>query len=72
MLEAIKCAIEARFQTLANDGRAFVDKVEEIVGLGNAAKELTDLESRVTSIITDAEATGEQKVEQILHAVGKL
>ncbi|AOI92534.1 hypothetical protein [Burkholderia pseudomultivorans] len=72
MLEAIKSAIEARFQALANDGRAFVDKVEEIVGLGNTAKELTDLEARVTSIVTDAEATAEQKVEQILHAVGKL
>jgi hypothetical protein len=30
------------------------------------------LESRVTSIVNDAEATTEQKVEQILHAVGKL
>ncbi|HEM7879078.1 TPA: hypothetical protein U2L31_005504 [Burkholderia contaminans] len=72
MLESIKSAIEARFQALANDGRAFVDKVEEIVGLSNAAKELTDLESRMTSIVTDAEATAEQKVEQILRAVGKL
>ncbi|AIO75206.1 hypothetical protein [Burkholderia multivorans] len=72
MLEAIKSAIEARFQALANDGRAFVDKVEEIVGLGNAAKELTDLEARVTAIVTDTGATAEQKVEQILHAVGKL
>ncbi|MBU9373404.1 hypothetical protein KTE28_03535 [Burkholderia multivorans] len=72
MLEAIKSAIEARFQALANDGRAFVDKVEEIVGLGNAATELTDLEARVTAIVTDTEATAEQKVEQILHAVGKL
>ncbi|HDR9098869.1 TPA: hypothetical protein QDB15_002090 [Burkholderia vietnamiensis] len=72
MLESIKSAIEARFQALANDGRAFVDKVEEIVGLGNAAKELTDLESNLTSIVTDVLATPEQKVEQILHAVGKL
>ncbi|HHX4053944.1 MAG: hypothetical protein ACN6QT_36465 [Burkholderia contaminans] len=72
MLESIKSAIEARFQALANDGRAFVDKVEEIVGLGNAAKELSDLESRMTSIVTDTEATAEQKVEQILRAVGKL
>jgi hypothetical protein len=72
MLESIKSAVEARFQALANDGRAFVDKVEEIVGLGNAAKELGDLESRVTTIVNDAEATAEQKVEQILRAVGKL
>ncbi|MGK8202888.1 hypothetical protein ACRS8P_29295 [Burkholderia cenocepacia] len=72
MLESIKSAIEARFQALANDGRAFVDKVEEVVGLGNAAKELTDLEARVTAIVSDAEATAEQKVEQILRAVGKL
>ncbi|KVF31761.1 hypothetical protein WJ08_13815 [Burkholderia vietnamiensis] len=72
MLESIKSAIEARFQALANDGRAFVDKVEEIIGLGNAAKELADLESRVTLIVNDAEATAEQKVEQILHTVGKL
>ncbi|VWB67287.1 hypothetical protein [Burkholderia lata] len=72
MLESIKSAIEARFQALANDGRAFVDKVEEIVGLGNAAKELTDLESGLTSIVNDVLATPEQKVEQILHAVGKL
>ncbi|WP_146126331.1 hypothetical protein [Burkholderia multivorans] len=72
MLESIKSAIEARFQALANDGRAFVDKVEEIVGLGSAAKELANLESRVTTIVNDAEATAEQKVEQILHAVGKL
>ena len=72
MLEAIKSAIEAKFQALANDGRAFVDKVEEVVGLGNAAKELADLEGRVTSIINDTEVNAEQKVEQILHAVGKL
>ncbi|WP_175845337.1 hypothetical protein [Burkholderia arboris] len=72
MLESIKSAIEARFQALANDGRAFVDKVEEIVGLGNTAKELTDLESRMTTIVNDTEATAEQKVELILHAVGKL
>ncbi|HDR9236378.1 TPA: hypothetical protein QDB43_000051 [Burkholderia vietnamiensis] len=72
MLESIKSAIEARFQALANDGRAFVDKVEEIIGLGNAAKELADLESRVTLIVNDAEAPAEQKVEQILHTVGKL
>ncbi|WP_193098023.1 hypothetical protein [Burkholderia sp. Z1] len=72
MLEAIKSAIEAKFQALANDGRAFVDKVEEIVGLGNAAKELTDLEGHVAAIVNDTEATAEQKVEQILRAVGKL
>ncbi|WP_175725450.1 hypothetical protein [Burkholderia ambifaria] len=72
MLESIKSAIEARFQALANDGRAFVDKVEEIVGLGNAAKELADLEVSVTTIVTDVVATPEEKVAQILHAVGKL
>ncbi|MCA8382535.1 hypothetical protein LGN22_26880 [Burkholderia cenocepacia] len=72
MLEAIKSAIEAKFQALANDGRAFVDKVEEIVGLGNAAKELTDLESRVGAIVADVLASPEEKVEQILRAVGKL
>ncbi|MGR3910018.1 hypothetical protein Q3A80_23535 [Burkholderia sp. SR8] len=72
MLESIKSAIEARFQALASDGRAFVDKVEEIVGLGNAANELSDLESRVTTIVNDSEATAEQKVEQILRTVGKL
>ncbi|MCA8203204.1 hypothetical protein LGM71_19310 [Burkholderia sp. AU33545] len=72
MLESIKSAIEARFQALANDGRAFVDKVEEIVGLGNAAKELADLEASVTTIVSGDNLTVEQKVEQILHAVGKL
>ncbi|QTD88880.1 hypothetical protein [Burkholderia anthina] len=72
MLEAIKSAIEAKFQALANDGRAFVDKVEEIVGLGNTAKELTDLEASVTSIVGADNLTIEQRVEQILHAVGKL
>ncbi|KVT62170.1 hypothetical protein [Burkholderia ubonensis] len=72
MLDSIKSAIEARFQAIANDGRAFVDKVEEVVGLGNAAKELTDLEASLTAIIGDVLATPEQKVEQILHAVGKL
>lgn len=72
MLEAIKSAVEAKFQALANDGRAFVDKVEEIVGLGNAAKELSDIEARLSTIVSDAEQTVEQKVEAILHAVGKL
>ncbi|KWB54178.1 hypothetical protein [Burkholderia ubonensis] len=72
MLDSIKSAIEARFQAIANDGRAFVDKVEEVVGLGNAAKELTDLEVSLTAIIGDVLATPEQKVEQILRAVGKL
>ncbi|KVD26399.1 hypothetical protein [Burkholderia ubonensis] len=72
MLDSIKSAIEARFQAIANDGRAFVDKVEEVVGLGNAAKELADLEAQVTTILSDAGSSAEQKVEQILHAVGKL
>ncbi|KWN79005.1 hypothetical protein WM24_28490 [Burkholderia ubonensis] len=72
MLDSIKSAIEARFQAIANDGRAFVDKVEEVVGLGSVAKELADLEARVTTILSDAGSTAEQKVEQILHAVGKL
>lgn len=72
MLEVIKSAIEAKFQALANDGRAFVDKVEEIVGLGNAAKELADVEARVSTIVGDTAQTVEQKVEAILHAVGKL
>ena len=72
MLDAIRSAIEARFQALANDGRAFVDKVEEIVGLSSAAKELADIESRITTIVGDAAQTTEQKVEAILHAVGKL
>ncbi|AOI70836.1 hypothetical protein [Burkholderia ubonensis] len=72
MLDSIKSAIEARFQAIANDGRAFVDKVEEVVGLGNAAKELADIEARVTTIVSDAGSTVEQKVEQILSAVGKI
>jgi hypothetical protein len=72
MLDAIRSAIEAKFQALANDGRAFVDKVEEIVGLGSAAKELADIESRLTAIVHDDAQTAEQKVEAILHAVGKL
>lgn len=72
MLDAIRSAIEARFQALANDGRAFVDKVEEIVGLSSAAKELADIEARITTIVGDAAQTTEQKVEAILHAVGKL
>lgn len=72
MLDSIRSAIEAKFQALANDGRAFVDKVEEIVGLGNAAKELTALESTITGIVGAGDTTTEQKVESILHAVGKL
>jgi hypothetical protein len=72
MLESIKSAFEYSFQALANDGRSFVEKVEEIVDLSNAAKELKDLEGRVSAIVNDAEATAEQKVEQILRAVGKL
>jgi phage-related protein len=72
MLDSIRAAIEAKFQALAGDGRAFVDKVEEIVGLGNAAKELAALETSLTGIIGAADSTVEQKVEAILHAVGKL
>ncbi|MGN6657091.1 MAG: hypothetical protein ACTHJ9_17360 [Rhodanobacter sp.] len=72
MLDAIRSAIEAKFQTLATDGRAFVDKAEEIIGLGNAAKELADIETRLTTIVGDTAQTIEQKVEAILHAVGKL
>ncbi|KWN69144.1 hypothetical protein [Burkholderia ubonensis] len=72
MLDSIKSAIEARFQAIANDGRAFVDKVEEVVGLGSVAKELADIEARVTTIVSDAGSTVEQKVEQILSAVGKI
>lgn len=72
MLDALRNAIEAKFQALANDGRAFVDKVEEIVGLGNAAKELADIEAKISTIVGAADQSVEQKVEAILHAVGKL
>lgn len=72
MLDSIRSAIEAKFQALANDGRAFVDKAEEFVGLGNTAKELAALESQLTGIVGAGETTVEQKVESIMHAVGKL
>lgn len=72
MLEAIKTAIEARFQALMNDGRAAVDKLEEVIGLGTAAKQLTADEAALTSIVSAADSTVEQKVEAVLRWAGKL
>ncbi|WP_322040104.1 hypothetical protein [Burkholderia diffusa] len=72
MLEAIKSAIEAKFQVLANDGRAFVDKVDDVLGLANSTAEFQTLENHLMAILTDGSASAEQKVEAILHAIGKL
>lgn len=72
MIEAIKSAIEAKFQALVADGRSFIEKAEEFVSLGSAAKDMAAIEATLTGIVSDGGTTDEQKVEAILRAVGKL
>ena len=72
MLDAIRNSIETKFQALAADGRAVVDKLEELVGFGNSAKQLTADEAAITAIVSASESTVEQKVEAVLRWAGKL
>lgn len=64
--------IEAEFASIMNDGRSVLDKIESVVGLHAKAQAAQALVAPLTAILEDGTKTTEQKVEEILTAVGKL
>lgn len=69
---SILSGIETEFQTIVNDGRTVMEKIESMVGLQSKAKEIAALEPAITAIVEDASKATVDKVEEILKAVGKL
>lgn len=65
-------SIETEFSNIAGDSRSIMEKLEAVVGLQTKAKELTELEPLLTSIIEDTSKSTENKVVEILSRVGKL
>lgn len=64
--------IEAEFAAIMNDGRTVLEKIESVVGLHAKAQAAQALAAPIAAILEDGAKTTEQKVEEILMAVGKL
>ena len=65
-------ALEAEFNTIINDVKSIPEKLEALVGLHTKAQAIEALAAPMTAIIEDTSKTTEQKVTEILTAVGKL
>jgi len=65
-------ALEAEFNTIINDAKSIGEKLEALVGLHAKVSAVEALAAPMTAIIEDASKTTEQKVTEILTAVGKL
>lgn len=65
-------ALEAEFNAIVSDARSVAEKLEALVGLHSKAQAIEALTAPMTTIIEDATKSTEQKVAEILTAVGKL
>lgn len=65
-------ALEAEFNTIIADARSIPEKLEALLGLHTRSQAIDALAVPMTAIIEDASKTTEQKVTEILTAVGKL
>jgi hypothetical protein len=65
-------ALEAEFNTIIADARSIPEKLEALLGLHTRSQAIDALAAPMTAIIEDASKTTEQKVTEILTAVGKL
>jgi hypothetical protein len=65
-------AFEAEFNSIVADGRSVAEKLESLIGLHAKAATVDSFAPALTAIVEDATKTSEQKVTDILTAVGKL
>lgn len=65
-------SLEAEFNSIINDVKSIPEKLEALVGLHTKAQAVEALAAPMTAIIEDTSKTTEQKVTEILTAVGKL
>lgn len=65
-------ALEAEFNTIINDVKSVAEKLEALVGLHAKAAAVEALAAPIATIIEDTSKATEQKVTEILTAVGKL
>lgn len=68
---SILSSIEAEFQAIVADARSVPEKLAALVDLHSKSQAVASLEPAITAIVNSGDAV-ETKVEQILHAVGKL
>lgn len=65
-------SLEAEFNSIINDVKSIPEKLEALVGLHAKSQAVEALAAPMTAIIEDTSKTTEQKVQEILTAVGKL
>jgi len=65
-------ALEAEFNSIVADGRSVAEKLESLIGLHAKSAMVDSFAPALTAIVEDAAKTTEQKVTDILTAVGKL
>ena len=65
-------ALEAEFNAIVADGRSVAEKLESLIGLHAKSATVDSFALALTAIVEDAAKTTEQKVTDILTAVGKL
>ena len=65
-------ALEAEFNAIVADGRSVAEKLESLIGLHAKSATVDSFAPALTAILEDAAKTTEQKVTDILTAVGKL
>jgi hypothetical protein len=65
-------ALEAEFNSIVADGRSVAEKLESLIGLHAKSATVDSFAPALTAIVEDAAKTTEQKVTDILTAVGKL
>ena len=65
-------AFEAEFNAIVADGRSVAEKLESLIGLHAKSATADAFAPALTAIVEDAAKTTEQKVTEILTAVGKL
>lgn len=64
--------IETEFNTILSKAIPTMDKLEALVGLHAKASTVAALQPQLTTILTNAALTNEQRIEQILTLTGKL
>jgi len=65
-------ALEAEFNAIVSDGRSVAEKLESLIGLHAKSATVDSFAPALTAIVEDAAKTTEQKVTDILTAMGKL
>ena len=65
-------ALEAEFNSIVADGRSVAEKLESLIGLHAKSAMVDSFAPALTAIVDAFDKTTEQKVTEILMAVGKL